>query len=272
MIEIYPYLTSCKTFEELTSRYISALRGAGPENFNVAIVLEEYLHKESKTFVNFVSMLEKSIFDKIFPLIPVNFEIYGRKKSLYSYVKKLEKVTNVRDVKDIYGIRVVVNDATVGIEEATKYCYLISKTIIDFFQLQKFTPDDLGRKLNLDGKLNEGISIFIPESIPQFIAPYAVFLKDYISNPKANGYQSIHLGFQKEGRYVDVQIRTTTMHNYAEYGGASHDGLYKPPVSIEYLRPIHIDGLEYDGAGHILRDDYGIFRGLPIGQKITLAA
>ena len=63
MIEIYPYLTSCKTFEELTSRYISALRGAGPENFNVAIVLEEYLHKESKTFVNFVSMLEKSIFE-----------------------------------------------------------------------------------------------------------------------------------------------------------------------------------------------------------------
>lgn len=49
---------------------------------------------------------------------------------------------------------------------------------------------------------------------------------DYISNPKVNGYKSIHLIIQFMGTTLELQIRTEEMHHYNEYGPASH-AIYK---------------------------------------------
>ena len=47
-------------------------------------------------------------------------------------------------------------------------------------------------------------------------------VKDYISFPKPNGYQSLHTALMLNGQAIEVQIRTSAMHQVAEYGMASH--------------------------------------------------
>ena len=50
----------------------------------------------------------------------------------------------------------------------------------------------------------------------------SVGVRDFIAQPKPNGYQSIHTNVFAQGRIIEIQIRTKKMHEQAENGIASH--------------------------------------------------
>jgi GTP pyrophosphokinase len=102
-------------------------------------------------------------------------------------------------------------------------------------------------------------------------------IKDYISLPKPNGYQSIHTTvFGPDGKIIEVQIRTQRMHNEAEFGIAAHwiyseskkkknwkDFLFKkqpeiPKKEFEWVKQLH------EWQTEIGRDDEEFMQSLKI--------
>ena len=62
--------------------------------------------------------------------------------------------------------------------------------------------------------------------------------KDYIANPKSNMYQSLHTTVMaKDGRFIEIQIRTHKMEIVAEYGLAAH-WLYKEKIETTYQKKL----------------------------------
>ena len=68
-------------------------------------------------------------------------------------------------------------------------------------------------------------------------------IKDYISQPKPNGYQSLHTTVFEQGELVEFQIRTPIMHEEAEFGIAAHwhydeRGSRLPAREIKWVREL----------------------------------
>ena len=59
--------------------------------------------------------------------------------------------------------------------------------------------------------------------------------KDYIGLPKPNGYQSLHTSVIGRHRPIEVQIRTTSMHQIAEYGIAARAWLKEVVLLLKVM-------------------------------------
>ncbi len=68
-------------------------------------------------------------------------------------------------------------------------------------------------------------------------------IKDYIAQPKPNGYRSLHTTvFGEDGTIVEIQIRTQEMHDEAEYGIAAH-WQYKEKITAKEMKILWIKQL-----------------------------
>ena len=116
----------------------------------------------------------------------INFEISGRVKSLYSIWSKMQrKQIPFEEVYDLFAIRIVFQPLPFPSEKTQ--CWQIFSTITDIYTPK---PDRL---------------------------------RDWISMPKANGYEALHSTVMgPDGVWVEVQIRTQRMQESAERGFAAH--------------------------------------------------
>src|SRR6187402_250639 len=123
------------------------------------------------------------------------FEIHGRPKSIHSIWNKMKKKgVSFEEVYDLFAIRIIV-DSTYEKEKGD--CWKVYSIITD-----EYTPS--------------------PER-----------LRDWLSNPKSNGYEALHTTVMgPQGKWVEVQIRTKRMNEIAEKGLAAH-WKYKEGTSDE---------------------------------------
>lgn len=114
-----------------------------------------------------------------------NFRIFGRPKSIYSIHNKIkEKGVAFEEIYDLFAIRIVI-DSPLDTEKSD--CWKVYSIITDFYH------------------------------------PSPERLRDWISTPKSNGYESLHTTVMgPEGKWVEVQIRSVRMDELAESGYAAH--------------------------------------------------
>jgi guanosine-3',5'-bis(diphosphate) 3'-pyrophosphohydrolase len=115
----------------------------------------------------------------------IKFEIKGRSKSVHSIWNKMKKQgVSFEEIYDIFAVRVIVDSAG---DEEKAICWKVYSVVTDFYHPN---PDRL---------------------------------RDWISTPKANGYESLHTTVMgPNGRWVEVQIRSRRMDEIAEKGFAAH--------------------------------------------------
>jgi GTP pyrophosphokinase len=127
----------------------------------------------------------------------LHYQIKERVKTPYSIWNKMQnKHVSFDEVYDILAVRII------------------------------FTPN------NREEEINECFNIYV--AISKIYKSHPDRLRDWLSHPKANGYQALHVTLMsKQGRWIEVQIRSDRMDEIAEQGLAAH-WKYKDGVEEEY--------------------------------------
>ncbi|MFA5210637.1 MAG: RelA/SpoT family protein [Proteiniphilum sp.] len=126
------------------------------------------------------------------PVIPaldkmgITYEMRARVKSVYSIWNKMQsKSISFNEVYDLFAVRIIF-EVHPGMDEK-KQCWDIYSAITDIYKLR---PDRI---------------------------------RDWVSHPKANGYQALHLTVMgPNGKWIEIQIRSRRMDDIAEKGFAAH--------------------------------------------------
>ncbi|MBO7476723.1 MAG: bifunctional (p)ppGpp synthetase/guanosine-3',5'-bis(diphosphate) 3'-pyrophosphohydrolase [Salinivirgaceae bacterium] len=115
-----------------------------------------------------------------------SYEIKGRPKSVNSIYGKIKKQgVDISEIYDLFAIRIILDN--VPAEKEKEACWNVYSIITNIYQ------------------------------------PNPTRLRDWISTPRASGYESLHTTVMgPDGHWVEVQIRTRRMDDVAEKGNAAH--------------------------------------------------
>ncbi len=147
--------------------------------------IQSKLKHNEKKYLSLINKFSLPIIEKLNEA-GYKFDITGRPKSIYSIWKKMQtKNVPFEEIYDVLAVRIVFEPFP-GVSEKTQ-CWNIYSIITDIY-LPK--PDRL---------------------------------RDWLSRPKPNGYEALHVTVMgTEGKWVEVQIRSTRMDEIAERGYAAH--------------------------------------------------
>ena len=102
-----------------------------------------------------------------------------------------------------------------------------------------------------DHKLEKDLCWQVYSFVTEEYEPDTTRLRDWVTNPKPNGYESLHITVKnKEGAYLEVQIRTKRMDDVAENGFASHwsyKGIKREETMANWLSSVRY-ALEHPGT------------------------
>jgi GTP diphosphokinase / guanosine-3',5'-bis(diphosphate) 3'-diphosphatase len=144
-----------------------------------------YKINESKSYRNkFIKNFIQPIEDEL-TKAGFKFTIKGRPKSVYSIFSKMKKQgIPFEEVYDLFAVRIILESE---LENEKADCWQVYSIVTDFYRPN---PDRL---------------------------------RDWISTPRSNGYESLHTTVMSNtGQWVEVQIRTSRMDEIAERGYAAH--------------------------------------------------
>ncbi|KAG5187971.1 hypothetical protein JKP88DRAFT_197923, partial [Tribonema minus] len=188
------------------------------------------------------ALVQKISEDRMLVDQAVNITVTGRMKELYSLWMKMEtKYERKLDrIQDVVALRVVLD-------------------------LQK-RPEETVDEWKTRGVWLCYHVLGLVQHLPG-CQPVPSQVKDYISFPKPNGYQSLHTTIMREGQVVEVQIRTGWMHAVAEFGMASH-WLYKEQGAPAYRIPWLSAITEWQHEIKSSREFVEVIRRELLGQRV----
>jgi GTP pyrophosphokinase len=143
------------------------------------------LSETKRERTRYINEFIRPIREKMEQAAVTDFEIYGRPKSIHSIWNKMRKKdVSFDEVYDLFAIRIILNPP---IEKEKEECWKVYSLITDMYN------------------------------------PSPERLRDWLSNPKSNGYEALHTTVMgPQGKWVEVQIRTKRMNEIAEKGLAAH--------------------------------------------------
>ncbi len=274
MKKLNDYLYSGDTVLKIIHRYAEDLKQSSKETHNpidlvhcnfllqIAELLKhnEFLTLQSQRIREFYKYMANE-----YPFLAFTFK--GRIKSLiraeakfngyiveyiYEYYRKHGNYPSLPELKnmlscfrDLIAYRIVISlpkchlkEGESIAQEEQKYLYDVANQLLGFMEERGFTAEIS----SLEGQKRSPL-------LKESISPY---YRDYVANPEFSGYRSLHITFYDNITrcYVEVQLRTKEMDDFAEIGPANHLG-YEKRQEIERAKRDAVpkgDNIYFDDA------------------------
>ena len=245
MVKLTDYLYDGDTVIQILHRYYSDLCKSIEETSNEidkvhTMFLQQQIDLlENNDFITSQAQRIRELYQYMVSEYPfLSFTFKGRIKSLiraeqkfngyvieyiYEGYKKTGKIPDIEELKkkldgfrDLIAYRIVIQlpkssfkDDTKRSEIELELLYKITNILLKFLSERGFSIVESSKDINHSFLLNPSIHKYV---------------RDYVSNPSSNGYKSLHLTLHDDiaDCYIELQLRTKDMDDFAEIGSANH--------------------------------------------------